>query len=87
VLIEGKHIRRRAHVEWHIGIQEALQIGLPDVNGGEIVVPSCGEQKNETDRRRLDHGCEHSVEVDAVLLGVAVGGAASAASGTLAVGP
>ena len=59
-----EHIRRQAHVQRHVGVQEALQVGLPDVNGGEVVIPSRGKQKDEADRRRLDDDREHPVEVD-----------------------
>jgi hypothetical protein len=57
VLVEGEQVRGRAHVKWHVGVKETLQVGLSDVNGREIIIPSRSEQKDETDRGRLSNHC------------------------------
>jgi hypothetical protein len=54
VPVEGEYVRGRAHVKWHVGVKETLQVGLSDVNRREIIIPSRSEQKDETDCGRLE---------------------------------
>ena len=62
---------RGAHVK--VFVDGGLQVGLPNVERGQVIVTRSGNGEDEPDGERLDDGGKDAIEVNPVLLCVSVG--------------
>jgi hypothetical protein len=57
----------------HRHIESGLKVSLLDIDGGEVVVASCGNGQYEPDGADRDHCGEDAIEVNSISLSVAIG--------------